>query len=188
MTGLPICLFLILVGLAGLVGLVMLATGTTRGELSVGGVIGCLFMLVLGALGVIFGIPIWHGRRVTVAFDGTGVWLHNGRAQQVVPWAALAGVGLHWSQMGRTKQYSVELCPSGPIDDRDPVLWALVRDEEPIGPGLPRLRYRLPVAPGSRDVLTAAVQQWSPPHLWLGEAQREQGHLGRPDPSRRPRR
>lgn len=77
-------------------------------------------------------------------------------------------------------------CPSGPIDDRDPVPWALVSDEGPIGPGLPRLRYRLPVPPGSQEQVTAAVRRYAPPHLWLGEAQREPGHLGRPDPSRRP--
>ncbi|AZS69779.1 hypothetical protein DDE74_01235 [Streptomyces lydicus] len=66
------------------------------------------------------------------------------------------------------------------------MLWALVRDEEPIGPGLPRLRYRLPVPPGSQEQVTAAVRRYAPPHLWLGEAQREPGHLRRPDPSRRP--
>lgn len=70
----------------------------------------------------------------------------NGKARQIIPWEVLAGVGMQWSQFGRrVKQYSIELCPSSPIDDRDPVLWALVRDEEPVGLGLPRLRYRLPI-------------------------------------------
>ncbi|WP_328545700.1 hypothetical protein [Streptomyces platensis] len=107
---------------------------------------GLVMMLVFGALGVLFGIPVWHGRRAAVMVDRAGVWLDNGKARQIIPWEVLAGVGMQWSQFGRrVKQYSIELCPSGPIDDRDPVLWALVRDEEPVGPGLPRLRYRLPI-------------------------------------------
>jgi hypothetical protein len=188
MTALPICLLLIAIGLAGLAGLVMLATGTSLGEFSVPGVIGLVVMLVLGAVGVLFGIPIWQGRRAAVAVDTVGVWLDNGRARQMIPWDVLAGVGVQWSRMGRgVKQYSIELCPSGPINDRDPVLWALVRDEEPIGPGLPRLRYRLPVPAGSRNELTTAIRQYAPSHLWLGEAQREPGHIGRPDPRRRPK-
>ncbi|MGP3981259.1 hypothetical protein [Streptomyces sp. KR80] len=188
MTGLPICLILIALGLAGLVGLIMFVTGTAPREPSVRGVIGIVVMLALGAIGVLFGIPIWFGRRAAVSVDTVGVWLDNGRARQVIPWAVLAGVGVQWSRMGRgAKQYSIELCPSGSIDDRDPVLWALVRDEEPIGPDLPRLRYRLPVPAGARDKLTAAVRQYAPSHLWLGEAQREPGHLGVPDRSRRPR-
>ncbi|MFG2827422.1 hypothetical protein ACGFWI_08165 [Streptomyces sp. NPDC048434] len=60
-------------------------------------------------------------------------------------------------------------------------------DEEPVAPGLPRLRYRLPLPPGSRDKVTAAIRQYLPPHLWWGEEQRAPGHLGRPDMSRRPR-
>ncbi|MFE7539204.1 hypothetical protein [Streptomyces platensis] len=185
---LPICLLLVALGLTGVVGLVMLATGTTKGEVTAPGVAGLVMMLVFGALGVFFGIPVWHGRRAAVMVDRAGVWLDNGKARQIIPWEVLAGVGMQWSQFGRrVKQYSIELCPSGPIDDRDPVLWALVRDEEPIGPGLPRLRYRLPVPPGSQEQVTTAVRQYAPPHLWLGVAQREPGHLGRPDPSRRPR-
>ncbi|MGH3309071.1 MAG: hypothetical protein ACRDP3_00515 [Streptomyces sp.] len=184
----PICLLLIAFGLVGVIGLIMLATGTNQGEFSVPGVAGLVVMLVLGALGVLFGVPVWLGRNANVTVDHTGLWLDNGRARQVIPWAVLAGVGVQWSRMGRrSKNYSVELCPSGPINDRDPVLWALVRDEEPIGPGLPRLRYRLPLAPGSRDRVTTAVRQYMPSHLWLGEAEREPGHIGRPDTSRRPR-
>jgi hypothetical protein len=188
MVGLPICLFFIALGLIGLAGLVMLAMGTVRGESSAAGVAGLVVMLALGTIGVLFGVPIWAGRRAAVSVDAVGVWLDNGRARQVIPWAVLAGVGVQWSRMGRgAKQYSIELCPSGPIDDRDPVLWALVRDEEPIGPDLPRLRYRLPVPAGSRDKLTAAVRQYAPSHLWLGEAEREPGHIGQPDRSRRPK-
>ncbi|WP_246102417.1 hypothetical protein [Streptomyces piniterrae] len=185
---LPICLILVALGLAGVVGLIMLATGNAKGDFSVKGLLGLLMMLAFGALGVLLGVPIWRGRNAAVIVDGAGLWLDNGRARQIIPWDTLAGVGLQWSQMGkRVKQYSVELCPSGPINDRDPVLWALVRDEEPIAPGLPRLRYRLPVPTGGgQEKVTAAIRQYAPAHLWLGEAQREPGHLGRPDLSRRP--
>ncbi|MFG2137842.1 hypothetical protein [Streptomyces sp. NPDC048650] len=187
MTGLPICLALIALGLIGVVGLVMLATGTAKQEFSVKGLFALLMMLVFGALGVLFGIPVWRARRAAILVDRAGVWLDNGTARQIVPWDVLAGVGVQWSRLGRRgKQLSIEMCPSGPIDDRDPVLWALVRDEDPIAPGLPRLRYRLPVPPGSQARVTAAVRQYAPPQLWLGEAQREPGHIGRPDLSRRP--
>ncbi|MEU9115452.1 hypothetical protein AB0D04_27625 [Streptomyces sp. NPDC048483] len=183
------CLALVGLGLTGVVGLVMLATGTNRGEITPQGIAGMVFMLVLGALGVLFGLPIWTGRRLAVMVDRTGMWLDNGTARQVVPWDVLAGVGIYWSELGkRTKVHTFELCPSGPIDDRDPVLWAAVRDEEPIGPGLPRLRYRLPVPQGKLNEARAALQQYAPAHLWLGEVQRGAGHIGRPDTRRRPNR
>ena len=184
----PICLLLVLLGLAGVAGVVMIATGTNRGEITGPAIGGVVVMLVLGALGVLFGIPIWANRRTAVAVDSRGVWLHNGRAQQVVPWAGLAGVGLYWSRLGQSgaKQYSLELCPGGPIDDRDPVLWALVRDETPIAPDLPRLRYRLPLSGGHRKVVEG-VHRFAPAGLWLGEVRRGAGHIGRPDLSRRPK-
>lgn len=133
-------------------------------------------------------LPVWQGRRAALIVDRAGVWLDNGKARQVIPWEVLAGAWMQWSRFGRrTKQYSIELCPRGPIDDRDPVLWALVRDEEPAAPGLPRLRYRLPLPAGSQDKVAAAIRQYLAPHLWWGAEQREPGHFGRPDVSRRPR-
>lgn len=186
----PICLVFVLLGLAGVAGIVMIATGTNRGEMTGAGIAGVVVMLVFGALGVLVGIPIWANRRTSVAVDAHGVWLHNGRDRQVVPWAGLAGVGVYWSRLGPrrgAKQYSLELCPSGPIDERDPVLWALVRDEEPIAPDLPRLRYRLPLASGGRSKVIEAVRRFAPSGLWLGESRRGAGHVGQPDLSRRPK-
>ncbi|MFF4949476.1 hypothetical protein ACWC2K_09855 [Streptomyces chattanoogensis] len=188
------CLLLVGLGLAGLVGLVV---GIARGTLTeaeglevvalVKGVLGLLFMMALGVLGAVLGTAIWAGRRTAVIVDRAGVWLDNGKAREIVPWDVLAGVGMYWSRMNRrVKQHSIELCPRGPIDDRDPVLWATVRDEEPIGPGLPRLRYRFPLRPGTQDRARAAIQQFAPAHLWLGEVERQAGHIGRPDMSRRP--
>lgn len=188
------CLLLVGLGLAGLVGLVV---GIVQGTFTeakgvevialVKGVLGLLFMMALGVLGAVFGMAIWKGRNSAIIVDRAGIWLDNGKARGIVPWNVLAGVGMYWSQMNRrVKQHSIELCPSGPIDDRDPVLWATVRDEEPIGPGLPRLRYRFPLQPGTQDRARAAIQQFAPAHLWLGEVQRQAGHIGRPDVSRRP--
>ncbi|MGW5661985.1 hypothetical protein ACWEWG_18080 [Streptomyces sp. NPDC003758] len=70
--------------------------------------------------------------------------------------------------------------PQRPVDRDDPVLWPLVRDEEPLHPTLPRLRYRLPVPASSRVALGAAIRQ-QVPHLWLGETEREAGCMGVPD-------
>ena len=68
------------------------------------------------------------------------------------------------------------------------MLWATVRDAEPIGPGLPRLRYRLALPTGRQTAMRAAVQRYAPAHLWLGEVKRDSGYMGRPDTSRRPAR
>ena len=145
----------------------------------IGGIVMGLFM---GSIGVTSLITTWSARHRGVSVDGTGLWVSNGKAQNVIPWQSLAGVGLHWSRMGRggVKVYSIELCPNAPIDRDDPVLWPLVRDEVPLDPTLPRLRYRLPVPASSRVPLVTAIQQ-QVPHLWLGETEREAGYMGVPD-------
>ncbi|WP_327228446.1 hypothetical protein OG229_37290 [Streptomyces platensis] len=48
-------------------------TGTTKGEVTAPGVAELVMMLVFGALGVLFGIPVWHGRRAAVMVDRAGV-------------------------------------------------------------------------------------------------------------------
>ncbi|AZQ35917.1 hypothetical protein EJ357_22555 [Streptomyces cyaneochromogenes] len=123
-------------------------------------------------------------RPQSVSIDDTGLWLRNSAGQNVIRWDNLAGVAVHWSENDRNvRQYSIELCPSGPIDRDDPVLWGLVRDDEPLTPGLPRLRYRF-VTSGEyaryRGPLVEAIRNYAP-HLWLGETQREPGHCGSPD-------
>ncbi|MEV0372298.1 hypothetical protein AB0I10_21110 [Streptomyces sp. NPDC050636] len=174
-------------GLAAATVLLLMAFGVVESDK--GPVGGCVLALPFGVGGAFVALAVWQGRNVAVIIDGAGLWLDNGRARQIVPWAVLAGVGMQWSDMGKgVRQHSVELCPSGPIDGRDPVLWALIRDEEPIGPGLPRLRYRLTVHAAHQEQIMAAIRRYAPPHLWLGVAQRERGHIGRPDLSRRPRR
>ena len=143
------------------------------------GIGGIVMGLFLGFIGVTSLITTWSARHSSVSIDHMGLWVSKGRAQNVIPWQGLAGVGLYWSKVGRggVKVYSVELCPNAPIDRDDPVLWPLVRDEEPLHPTLPRLRYRLPVPASSRVPLVAAIQQ-QVPQLWLGETEREAGYMG----------
>lgn len=186
MTGLPCSVLLIAMGAVGVFGAVVVATGNQKGESNPAGYAGLVFMLLLGALGVFLFIANWANRRTRILVDATGLWVDNGKLRNVIPWQALAGVGLYWSRFGRSqrvqsqKVYSLELFPIGPIDRDDPVLWTLVRDEEPLHPDLPRLRYRLPFPAPCRQELVSAVQQYVP-HLWLGESERAEGHVGRPD-------
>ncbi|MEU9111088.1 hypothetical protein AB0D04_04610 [Streptomyces sp. NPDC048483] len=188
-SGLLIGLSLTALGLAAAAVLLLMAFGVLELENEKGPASACALALFFGVGGALGTLTTWHSRNIAVIIDGVGLWLDNSKARQIVPWAVLAGVGMQWSDTGKGKrQYSVELCPSGPIDDRDPVLWALIRDEEPIGPGLPRLRYRLTVHEVYQEQIMAAIRHYAPPHLWLGVVQREPGHTGRPDLSRRPRR
>ncbi|MFE0329624.1 hypothetical protein ACFW08_23110 [Streptomyces sp. NPDC058960] len=145
----------------------------------IGGIVIGLFM---GFVSVMSLVTAWSARNSSVSVDHMGLWVGNGKAQNVIPWQSLAGVGLHWSKVGKrgVKVYSIELCPSAPVDRDDPVLWPLVREEEPLHPTLPRLRYRLPVPASSRVALVAAIQQ-QVPQLWLGETEREAGYMGVPD-------
>ena len=147
MTGLPCSVLLIAMGAVGVFGAVAVATGNQR-ESNPAGYVGLVFMLLLGVLGAFLFIANWANRRTRILVDATGMWVENGKLRNVIPWQALAGVGLYRSKFGKSqKVYSLELFPTGPIDRDDPVLWTLVRDEEPLHPDLPRLRHRLPFPP-----------------------------------------
>ncbi|MFJ7078864.1 hypothetical protein [Streptomyces sp. NPDC098781] len=179
MTGLPCSVLLVAVGAIGVLGVVVVATG--KGEADPSKLVGFVFLLLIGALGVFLFIVNWSNRRTRVLVDTTGLWVDNGKLRNVIPWQVLGGVGLYWSRFGRSRKvYSLELFPVGPIDRDDPVLWTLVRDEEPLHPDLPGLRYRLPFPAPCRQELVTAVQQHVP-HIWLGETERAEGHVGRPD-------
>jgi hypothetical protein len=159
-----------------------MTAGLGDGEPNPKGIGGIVLGLFIGFIGVTSLITTWSARHNSVSVDHLGLWVSNGTAQNVISWQSLAGVGLYWSKMGRgrVKVYSVELCPNSPIDRDDPVLWPLVRDEEPLHPTLPRLRYRLPVPASSRAAVVTAIQQ-QVPQLWFGEAEREAGYMGVPD-------
>ncbi|OAH14358.1 hypothetical protein [Streptomyces jeddahensis] len=166
-----------------LFGGIAMTAGLGDGGPNPKGIGGIVIGLFMGFISVGSLIAAWSSRHSSVSIDDTGLWVSNGKAQNVIPWQSLAGVGLHWSKVGKrggVKVYSIELCPNTPIDRDDPVLWPLVRDEEPLHPTLPRLRYRVPVPAGSRVALVTAIQQ-QVPQLWLGETEREVGYMGVPD-------
>lgn len=165
-----------------LFGGIAIAAGLGDGGPNPKGIGGIVIGLFMGFISVASLTVAWSSRHSNVSIDDTGLWVSNGKVQNVIPWQSLAGVGLHWSKVGRggVKVHSIELCPNTPIDRDDPVLWPLVRDEEPLHPTLPRLRYRLPVPTGSRVALVTAIQQ-QVPQLWLGETERETSYMGVPD-------
>jgi hypothetical protein len=180
--GLPLSILGTAIGALVLLGGIAVTAGLNGRPANPGGIVGILMGLLIGFISVTSLIAVWSARNSSVGVDQTGLWVNNGKAQNVIPWHTLAGVGLYWSKVGRhgVKVYSIELCPNGPIDRDAPVLWPLVRDEEPLHPALPRLRYRLPVPPGARDAVVAAIYGYVP-QLWIGEAERAEGHIGTPD-------
>ncbi|MFD8377902.1 hypothetical protein ACFV2X_04875 [Streptomyces sp. NPDC059679] len=181
MTGLPCSIVLMVIGAVGIFGIVLVAMGKQKGEATVTGFVGLGFAVALGVLGVILFVPFWANRRSRILIDHTGLWLEKGDLRNVIPWRGLVGVALYWSEFGRNgKIYSLELYPNGPIDPDDPILWGLVRDEEPLHPGLPRVRHRIVLtAPNQGPVVEAVLSHV--PQIWLGESQRPAGHIGRPD-------
>ncbi|MER8012134.1 hypothetical protein [Streptomyces sp. NPDC094149] len=130
---------------------------------------GILIGLLMGFVGISSFLAGWSARRSTVTVDASGLWVNNGDAEGVIPWQDLAGVGLYWSRTGRRRNLqicSLELYPKSPVQHADPVLGPLVRDEEPLRPELPRLRYRLFLPESSRDTVVASVQH-QVPQLWF---------------------
>lgn len=178
----PLGIVLTTISALVLFGGIAVAAGLGDGEPNPKGIGGIVLGLFMGFIGVTSLITTWAARHSSVSVDHTGLWVGNGKAQNVIPWQSLAGVGLHWSEVGKrgVKIYSIELCPNAPIDRDDPVLWPLVRDEEPLHPALPRLRYRLPVPASSRMALVTAIRQ-QVPRLWFGETERAAGYMGVPD-------
>ena len=175
-----IVIVLVFAGL-GLTGLVMTLTGTAKGEASSKGNTALMMMLLFSAFFSLFIYPVWAARHTTMSVDRHGVWMANAKERTCVPWNSLAAVGGYWSQFTRrTQLQSIELCPHGPIDKFDPLLWSMVRDEEPFQPGLPRLRYRIGFAGKLRDELFTALSTHAG-HLWFGELQRPADYFGAPD-------
>jgi len=143
-----------------------------------------LLLVPLAALGALMLRVVWVDRDVTIALDSTGLWWVRGKTGAVIPWDSLAGVGLHWSKSAGLvgKHHTFELCPLAPIDRDHPLLWHLVRDDTPLRPGLPRLRYRLQLPLFTRRPLARAVQRLAP-QLWFGDQRRDYGYRGLPDAS-----
>ncbi|MGI5458462.1 hypothetical protein ACQEWB_35860 [Streptomyces sp. CA-249302] len=181
---LPLGIVLTAISVLVLFGGIAVTAGLGDDGPNLKGIGGILIGLLIGFIGVTSLIATWSARNSSVSIDHTGLWVSNGKERNVIPWQGLAGVGLHWSEVGRgrgrVKVYSVELCPSAPIDRDAPVLWPLVRDDAPLHPQLPRLRYRLPVPASTRDAVVAAIRA-QVPQLWFGEYEREAGYMGVPD-------
>ncbi|MEU0039946.1 hypothetical protein [Streptomyces sp. NPDC006333] len=116
-----------------------------------------------------------YGCRVTMDADGVH-FVRSGRSA-TLPWDSLAGVGVYEAPPLRT----LELCPKDGIDRDDPLLWAWVRDNEPLRPGLPRLRHRVPIWPAAaRHAVAAGCRQWAP-RLWFGGERMPLGYQGESD-------
>ncbi|MPY63485.1 hypothetical protein FNH08_41925 [Streptomyces spongiae] len=178
----PLGIVLTAISALVLFGGIAVAAGLGEGGPNPKGIGGIVIGLFMGFISVGSLVVTWSSRHSSVSVDQMGLWVSNGKVQNVIPWQGLAGVGLHWSKSGKSgvKTHSIELFPNIHIDRDDPVLWPMVRDEEPLRPDLPRLRYRLPVPTGSREALVTAIQQ-QVPQLWLGETEREAGYMGVPD-------
>ncbi|MFJ9863656.1 hypothetical protein [Streptomyces sp. NPDC101165] len=155
------------------------------------GVLGLLVLIDQGfhvvALVCLLGL-VWSGfalrtvlrwRGLVTALDANGFWvLRHGKAV-LIPWDSLAGVGLHWTRVGRRLVHTVELCPRGDIDRDDPLLREFVRDTAPLREGLPRLRYRLDVR-HFFSVYDRALRRWAPPELWFGRVEQPGSYLRQP--------
>ncbi len=127
-----------------------------------------LVLIIRGVYG------IWN-RRVTMNAAGIRV-TQRGRSK-TVRWDSLAGVGV-WAS---SSLHTLELCPKDEIDCDDPMLWGFVRDDEPLRPDLPRLRYRISLWPAvARHTAAAGCQRWAP-ELWFDGQRRPTGYEGTAD-------
>lgn len=177
-------LLVIAVGLA--LYTLLLAGGLTGREPNPWILPGLVIPCLIGIPGVNLIQRARRKQRTFVAVDGTGLWLHNREGRGLIRWDTLAALVVQRSTgdngtLASTTR-SLDLCPKGIVDRDEPVLWVLVRDEEPFRPGGPRLRYRMFGPAGSMmDPLIDAVRQHAPDSLWAGEFEREPGYESGPD-------
>jgi hypothetical protein len=165
---------------------VLLAAGITARESNPWILLALVIPCFVGIPGIRL-IQQARGKRQTfVAVDDTGLWLHNSEGRGLIAWDALAALAVQRSTGGdgspSAATHALDLCPKDTIDRDEAVLWVLVRDEEPLHPGLPRLRYRMSGPAGSMvDPLIDAVRKHAPSSLWAGEFKREPGYDAGPD-------
>jgi hypothetical protein len=64
--------------------------------------------------------------KLFASVDEAGLWVHNSSGRNVIRWDSLAAVALHWSNVDNPagKNYSIELCPTVPVDRDDAILRA----------------------------------------------------------------
>ncbi|MEU6082978.1 hypothetical protein [Streptomyces sp. NPDC047108] len=151
---------------------------------------GSLVLIGIGVLGALLLVLFWRRRHVGVAVDARGVWVHNGQSLALIAWDSLAGVAVYESARppSHVRSGSLELCPRVPPEQPGPVLWSLVRDDEPLAEGLGRLRYRivLPVKGERLHRAVTAARHYIAPSQWCGESRRGPPYPGLPDPALRP--
>jgi len=122
----------------------------------------------------------WRARHVVLAFDAGGFWWMRGKRSAVVAWDSLAAVAVYCYPRGNVMvPGTLELCPLGEIDPDDSLLWKTVRDVDPPQPGLPRLRYRIPLEGVPRP--DELCERWVPSALWIGRVTQRPGYEGTPD-------
>ncbi|MFC7310572.1 hypothetical protein ACFQVC_40965 [Streptomyces monticola] len=164
--------------------ILLVAAGLLGGESRPGMLFGLVLAVLIGIPGIRL-IQLARKKQPTfVAVDSTGLWLHNGEGRGLIRWDSLAALTVQWSPGSDTTPTvrSLELCPKGPVDRDESVLWVLVRDEEPLNPGLPRLRYRMAGPAGSAvDGVIEAARKHAPATLWAGELERQPGYDPGPD-------
>lgn len=147
------------------------------------GLFGAVTLVAVGVLGSVLFVLFWRQRRTRIFVDQTGLWLDKGERRNVIPWRTLAGICQVRYDGSKTRFYTLELYPTGPIDRDDPVLRTLVREGESFRPGLPHLRYRLRLEASDVHLVAAVVRRYVP-HLWLGEFRRRRdGQISRLDRS-----
>ncbi|MDI3421084.1 PH domain-containing protein [Streptomyces luteolus] len=169
-------MFLVCTLMAVAMGQVGSRTGAVTGtRIAFGG-------LALMCVGAVVSLVLDHRRTTFLGFDETGIRLRNRHGTRHIPWHSLGAVGFHWTRDWRgLPTYTLELCPAWHADPDDPVLRDLIRDDEPLHPGLPRLRFRIPAnATRPRTRLHEAFQRYLP-HLYFGLVERERGYGELPD-------
>lgn len=147
-----------------------------------------LWFLAFGGVAAFMAWAGWADREAYLAFDATGVWWRHDRTRDaVIPWASLDSVGVYWcsSAAGNAAQrlMSLELSPTGGVQDQDPVLSALIHEDPTDPPGVPGVaarRYRIGIPEFATrhygSMLIEAARSRAA-HLWVGEHERPSGYL-----------
>ena len=154
----------------------------------IGGIITGFFALGLVLCVVAAALfPSRRHRLPGVAIDAAGIWWHRDRQVTLVPWPAIAGVGIGYlkaptaavasgASLGQHKNQALDVFLRTQPMPAPLHTWSAT--EPPPVPSLPadRLRFTLPTA-GDRHAIAAAVAARAPA-LWLGEYERQWTPLG----------
>ncbi|MFC4857217.1 hypothetical protein [Actinophytocola glycyrrhizae] len=156
----------------------------------IGGIVTGLF--AVGLFFCLLAAVMFSARRHRMpglAIDAAGVWWYRDRHATLVPWPAVAGVGVGHlrapavaavggSSLRQPKNHALDVFLVTPDLPAGSVLRAWSATEPAPAPTLPadRLRFVLPTG-GDRRELQAAVARYAP-KLWVGEYERKWTRLG----------